>query len=119
MDKLIKILAGCVSLMGCIHIYATFTPLINDGLDALSPAKQNAVTYMSLMCGTLLVLCGVSVIVLSSRIKREYIQRMVSATALVGGILAVDYMPQNPFAWMIMAISTTLAITLFASKIKQ
>ena len=35
-----------LATMGVIHIVATFTPLINGGLELLSPAKQQAMIYM-------------------------------------------------------------------------
>lgn len=51
--KNVRIIAMAVATMGVIHIAATFTPLINGGLEVLSPAKQQAMTYMSLMPGML------------------------------------------------------------------
>ena len=53
--KSIRIFAMALATMGVIHIVATFTPLINGGLELLSPAKQQAMIYMSLMCGMLLI----------------------------------------------------------------
>ena len=54
----IRVIAMAIATMGVIHIAATFTPLINGGLEVLSSAKQQAMTYMSLMCGMLLIVCG-------------------------------------------------------------
>jgi hypothetical protein len=45
--KYVRIIAMAVATMGAIHIAATFTPLINGGLEVLSTAKQQAMTYIS------------------------------------------------------------------------
>ena len=60
-----------VAAMGVIHIAATFTPLINGGLEVLSPAKRQAMTYMSLMCGILLIVCGLLIAMLHVEVKEH------------------------------------------------
>ena len=60
-----------VAAMGVIHIAATFTPLINGGLEVLSPAKRQAMTYMSLMCGILLIVCGLLIAMLHMEVKEH------------------------------------------------
>ncbi|MBQ9676499.1 MAG: hypothetical protein IJV42_11325 [Bacteroidaceae bacterium] len=41
----VRMIAMAIATMGVIHIAATFTPLINGGLEVLSSAKQQAITY--------------------------------------------------------------------------
>ena len=106
-----------VATMGVVHIAATFTPLINGGLEVLSPAKQQAMTYMSLMCGMLLIVCGLLVAMLHSKVKehpflrRPYI--VIYGALSVDGIAAVAYMPHNPIAWMVLTLVSSLAIDIF------
>ena len=53
-----KILSIMIVCLGVIHEIATFTPLVQDGLECLSRSDFNSVIYMSLMCGASLVLSG-------------------------------------------------------------
>ncbi len=115
--KYVRMMAMAVAAMGVIHIIATFTPLVNSGLEVLSAAKQQAMTYMSLMCGMLLIVCGSLVAMLHDKVKehpflrRPYI--LIYGVLSVDGIAAVAYMPHNPFAWMVLTLVSSLAIDIF------
>ena len=112
--KYIRIIAMAVATMGIIHIAATFTPLINGGLEVLSPAKQQAMTYMSLMCGMLLIVCGLLIAMLHEKVKehpfllRPYM--LIYGALSVDGISAVAFMPHNPFAWLVLIFVGSLVI---------
>lgn len=60
-----KILSIAIVCLGVIHEIATFTPLVQDGLECLSRSDFNSVIYMSLMCGASLVLSGVVIAVIA------------------------------------------------------
>jgi len=109
-----KILAGAILAMGIIHNTATFTPLIQKGLDVLPEGKQKALIYMSLMCGTLLITCGAVALSLANKVKEYDFLKVpyniiVFVTAL-SGCLAAYSMPHNPFAWVLFALTTAFAI---------
>lgn len=53
-----KGLAIAVLVLGLIHLIATFTPLILEGLACLDEENLNAMIYMSLICGASLILAG-------------------------------------------------------------
>ena len=112
--KTIRIFAMAIATMGVIHIVATFTPLINGGLEVLSPAKQQAMTYMSLMCGMLLIVCGLLIVMLHKKVKehpfllRPYM--LIYGALSVDGISAVAFMPHNPFAWLVLILVGSLVI---------
>ena len=105
-----------VAAMGVIHIVATFTPLIHGGLEVLSTAKQHAMTYMSLMCGMLLVVCGLLVAMLHHKVKEYPFLRkpylLIYGALSIDGIAAVAYMPHNPFAWLVFILVVCLAIAI-------
>ena len=113
--KLATFLAIAIAVMGAVHIIATFTPLISGGLDVLPPAKQNAMTYMSLMCGALLIVCGLLVGILQSRVKEHpFLQapcRILLIALMADGISAVSYMSHNPFAWVVFVLVISLTVT--------
>ncbi len=102
-NKLITIFSIAIAIMGIVHIIATFTPLINNDLDVLPVAKQNALIYMSLMCGMLLIVLGGYVLWAENKIaefpKLKSTIQVASMLLLIDGILAVTLMFQNPFAW--------------------
>lgn len=102
-NKFITIVSIAIVVMGVVHIIATFTPLINKGLDVLPQARQNAMIYMSLMCGLLLVTLGgyvFWVVRKCSEITRlKPTMQVAAALLLIDGISAVAFMPHNPFAW--------------------
>lgn len=110
----IRVIAMAIATMGVIHIAATFTPLINGGLEVLSSAKQQAMTYMSLMCGMLLIVCGSLVAILHNKVKEHpFLRRpymFIYGALSIDGISAVAFMPQNPFAWLVLIFVGCLAI---------
>ena len=125
-----------LATMGVIHIVATFTPLINGGLELLSPAKQQAIIYMSLMCGMLLIVCGLLIAMLHKKVKEHpflrrpymliygdkkvkehpFLRRpymLIYGVLSVDGIAAVAFMPHNPFAWLVFILICCLVILFF------
>ncbi|MDO4819761.1 MAG: hypothetical protein Q3994_05230 [Prevotella sp.] len=113
-ERLVTIFAIAVAVMGGVHIVATFTPLISGGLEVLPQARQNAMIYMSLMCGALLIVCGLLVSLLHNRVKEHSFlclpYRIVLITLVVDGIAAVGFMSHNPFAWAVFVLIICLAI---------
>ncbi len=112
--RLSKILAILILLMGIIHIIATFTPLIKTGLECLSLGALDAMVYMSLGCGMFLVLSGVLLFLLLGKVtqfKFLFVPVfLICGFLLVNGVLAVVYMLNNPFAWMVFALSLGVSI---------
>ena len=117
--RFVRFIAMAIATMGVIHIVATFTPLINGGLEVLSPAKQQVMTYMSLMCGMLLIVCGSLVAMLHSKVKEHpYLRRsflLIYGALCVDGISAVAFMPHNPFAWLVLILVGCLLIAIFSA----
>ncbi len=115
---MIKILAALVSIMGIIHIGATFSPLIVGKLESLDHRTYNAVLYMSLMCGCFLIILGTYLVWAVDKIQRYPILKNSFKTAnyvlLVNGVSAIYFMPYNPFAWVtfFLCISTCTIIIL-------
>jgi len=103
-----------VIAMGVIHVIATFTPLINSGLETLSVGKAQAITYFSLMCGTLLIACGSLLLMLMDKTGEHSFLRLpmafISGVVLLAGILAPCFMPHNPFAWLLCCITAVNAL---------
>ncbi|MCF0191706.1 MAG: hypothetical protein HUJ96_10650 [Marinilabiliaceae bacterium] len=116
----IQILSISVALLGGVHIIATFSPLISGGLEVLTPAKQNAMTYMSLMCGALLIVCGLLVNALHSKVSEfRFLQtpwRIILVALSVDAIAAVAFMPHNPFAWLTFVLVASLVIASLCRK---
>ncbi len=110
----VRMIAMAIATMGVIHIAATFTPLINGGLEVLSSAKQQAITYMSLMCGMLLIVCGSLVAIFHNIVKEHpFLRRpymFIYGALSIDGISAVAFMPHNPFAWLVLIFVGSLAI---------
>lgn len=104
-----------IILMGFVHIAVTFTPLIASKLTLLPDGAQGAFTYFSLMCGALLVLGGGVIFSLSGKIAEYPFVRKPYGIAIailtIAGILAVFFMPHNPFAWIIFALTMGLMLT--------
>ena len=111
-NKIIKSLSYGVITMGVIHIIATFSPLIAGQLEPLSESARWAFTYMSLMCGALLILGGSVVIMLADRVKEHMFLRCPYLFTVwmlaIDGVLAAVMMPHNPCAWVIMALTVAL-----------
>ena len=109
---LAKLLSAGLMLMGIVHMSATFSPIIAGKLEMLDEAGRRAFTYMSLMCGALLVVGGMVAYMLSDKTNEYRFLRMpyliVLSTLCVDGLLAVMLMPHNPCAWTILALSIPL-----------
>lgn len=113
MNKMIyKSLSAGIVLMGVIHIIATFTSRIANLLAPLSEGAQNSFTYMSLMCGALLVLGGTLVFMLAEKLSNHPFLLTpflhILMILAIDGILAVIFMPHNPFAWIIFCLTVSL-----------
>lgn len=110
-----KSLSIGIMLMGLVHMVATFSPLIVGKLALLPESAQDAFTYFSLMCGALLVLGGGVTYSLSGKIAEYAFVRVPYILALailcIDGVLAVCFMPHNPFAWGIFALVIGLLFT--------
>lgn len=104
-----KILSMGIMLMGMVHLAATFTPLMADKLALLPEETQDAFTFFSLACGALLILGGYVTYMWAEQsgkclsARKPYIFTL--AILSVDGVLAVYYMPHNPFAWIIFALT--------------
>lgn len=114
-DKFITLLALAIAVMGVVHIIATFTPLIGGGLEVLPQAKHNAMIYMSLMCGALLIVCGLLASMLYGKVKEyPFLHKpfvIIIIALIADGITAVVYMSHNPFAWVVFVLIACLAVT--------
>ncbi len=114
-DKLTTILAIAIAVMGVVHIIATFTPLIGGGLEQLPLDTRKAMTYMSLMCGTLLVVCGLLVSLLHGKVHEHSFLRVpftiIIIALVIDGIAAIGFMTHNPFAWAVAVLISCLAAT--------
>ncbi len=115
LSKLISIaksLSIAIIILGIIHDIATFTPLIRGGLTSLDAENMNAITYISLICGTALILSGTILFKLLGKLS-EY-SFLFSTLNIIGiflalnGILAVIYMFNNPFAWIALVLNLSM-----------
>lgn len=113
-QNIAKALSVGIMLMGLVHIAATFTPLIADKLALLPEGAQDTFTYFSLMCGTLLILGGGITFALADKVteypfvRKPYV--LAIAILTIAGILAACFMPHNPFAWAIFALTMGLML---------
>ena len=98
-----KILSIAIVCLGVIHEIATFTPLVQDGLECLSRSDFNSVIYMSLMCGASLVLSGWLLLLL--------LPKNVTHAFLVYPILLISiFVLINPFAWLVLVSGLLITI---------
>jgi len=111
-DKITKVLAYGLTAMGVVHIIATFTPVIAGKLEPLNESGRLAFTYMSLMCGTMLVLGGAVVSMLTDKVKEHpFVRKPYILTIFllaIDGVLAAFMMPHNPCAWVILVLALPL-----------
>lgn len=119
-----RIISILIAIMGLIHIGATFSPLIGGKLANLDSGTYNAMIYMSLMCGLLLVLSGSYLWWAVGKVTEHPMLRptiVIAASALlINGILAVAFMPHNIFAWTIgMLCLATFTLNIKYIKNKQ
>lgn len=112
MRKISKILAYGLLAMGLVHVIATFTPVIAGKLEPLNEAAQLAFTYMSLMCGAMLVLGGAIAAFLANKVKEYSFLKcpyyLTICMLAIDGVLAATMMPHNPCAWIILVLSMAL-----------
>lgn len=117
--KISKGLSAGIATMGAVHIAATFSPVIAGKLTPLAESAQQAFIYMSLMCGAMLVICGVVAFMLAGKVEEyDFLRKpyMIILSALVvDGCLAAYCMPHNPCAWIILI----LALPLLAINLKM
>jgi len=111
-NKVTKALAFGLMAMGVVHVIATFTPVIAGKLEPLNESGKLAFTYMSLMCGMMLVLGGSVVSMLVDKVKEHpFLRKPYNLTILllaIDGIMAACMMPHNPCAWVILVLALPL-----------
>jgi hypothetical protein len=116
-----KTIAIAILLLGIVHDVATFTPLIQSGLETLDVANLNAIIYMSLICGSSLVLSGLLLIMFFKKVQEFPFLKsqilIIGVFLAINGILSVIYMFDNPFAWISLLLN--LSIFLVAVRLKQ
>jgi hypothetical protein len=109
-----KILCIAIICLGIIHEIATFTPLIQDGLECLPKSNFNAMIYMSLVCGASLILSGWLLLLLLNRNKTHaflaFPISLISIFTLINGIGAIVLMVDNPFAWIVFGAGLSIMI---------
>ena len=109
-----KILSIMIVCLGVIHEIATFTPLVQDGLECLSRSDFNSVIYMSLMCGASLVLSGwLLLLLLPKNVTHTFLAYpilLISIFVLINGIVSVVFMVDNPFAWFVLVSGLLITI---------
>mgnify|MGYP000169569048 FL=1 len=109
-----KILSIMIVCLGVIHELATFTPLVQDGLECLSRSDFNSVIYMSLMCGASLVLSGwLLLLLLPKNVTHTFLAYpilLISIFVLINGIVSVVFMVDNPFAWFVLVSGLLITI---------
>jgi hypothetical protein len=98
-------IAIAILVLGIIHVIATFTPIIQEGLGCLDNENLKAMIFMSLMCGSAFILSGLLLFLLLKKLEQFAFLispiLVISIFCSIGGILSVIYMPDNPFAWII------------------
>jgi len=114
-NKLISIgksTAVAISILGIIHDIATFTPLIKGGLLCLTPDNLRAMIYMSLVCGTSIILSGILIFILIKKVEQyEFLTipiLIISSFLAISGLFSVIYMFDNPFAWIAFVLNMTM-----------
>ncbi|MDO4460989.1 MAG: hypothetical protein Q4C30_00640 [Bacteroidia bacterium] len=119
--KIRQYLALGIVLMGFIHLIATFSPIIAGKLAPLELASRHAFTYMSSMCGLMLMLGGLIIVMLADKEKEHKflkIPMIITETMLViNGISAVCFMPSNPCAWIVIVLA--LPIPFISDRIRK
>ena len=109
-----RILSIMIVCLGVIHEIATFTPLVQDGLECLSRSDFNSVIYMSLMCGASLVLSGwLLLLLLPKNVTHAFLAYpilLISIFVLINGIVSVIFIVDNPFAWSVLVSGLLITI---------
>lgn len=98
--------------MGVIHEIATFTPLIQDGLESLSKSNFYVMMYMSLVCGASLILSGWLLLLLLKKNETHTFLSfpilLISIFVLINGIASIILMADNPFAWIVFGLGLSI-----------
>lgn len=122
MVSLGKILSIAIMVLGIIHDVATFTPLIKGSLVSLEPESLKAMLYMSLMCGTSLILSGIVLLLLLKQVEQHVFLTslilVIGVFLAVNGILSVVYMFGNPFAWIALLLNLSMFFITISLKTK-
>ncbi|MDR0660044.1 MAG: hypothetical protein LBG19_04420 [Prevotellaceae bacterium] len=109
-----KSLAMLIAVMGIVHNVLTFTPLVREGLECLSREELRLIIYMSLMCGTSLIVSGLVLFALLNKLEGYPILStpilFAGGFSCLSGILSVIYMTYNPFAWINLLLGTAMFI---------
>lgn len=109
-----KSLAIAIALLGVIHNVITFTPLVRDGFECLALDNLRLLTYMSLMCGTALIVSGLVLFALLDKFENYPILGLpilfAGGFACLSGILSVIYMTYSPFAWLYLLLGSVVFI---------
>jgi hypothetical protein len=119
--KISKSFAIAILVLGIIHVVATYTPLIQDTemIGSLQPDSLKVYICFSLFGGEFFVLCGlISWMLLKKLAQFQFLIfpiLTISIFCAIDGILAVVYMFDNPFAWIILLLgagnlTTTLVL---------
>ncbi|MHC1774945.1 MAG: hypothetical protein AB9834_05970 [Lentimicrobium sp.] len=110
-------LAIAIVVLGIIHDAATFSPLIKSGLACLDAGNLNAMMYMSLMCGTSLILSGILLYLMLRKVAENRVilpmMFVIGVFLALNGILSVVYMFNNPFAWMALVLNMGMIFIIF------
>lgn len=106
------ILSIAIVCMGVIHEIATFTPLIQDGLESLSKSNFYVMMYMSLVCGASLILSGWLLLLLLKKNETHTFLSfpilLISIFVLINGIASIILMADNPFAWIVFGLGLSI-----------
>ena len=117
-----KTLAIAIIILGVIHDAATYSPLIKGGLSCLDPGNLKAMIYMSLMCGTSLILSGIILFLLINKVELyPFLSLPLLVTGIflvINGILSVIYMSDNPFAWIALVLNLSMFVIIVVLKMK-
>ena len=117
-----KILAFSIAMLGAVHDVATFSPLIQNDMTCLKPEALHAVIYMSLICGTSLILSGILLLILlksAKKIPSLTLPMLITGIFLfLNGILSVVCMFDNPFAWIALFLNTAIFLVTLTLRLK-
>ena len=121
-----KSVAIAIAILGVIHNVATFSPIIKGALSCLPLNDFNSVLYMSLMCGSALIISGLVLYILLNKLLNYPF--LITPIMILGiflafnGICIIVFMGNlfaNPFALIgvllnlfMFLITATLAISL-------
>jgi len=118
-----RVLAVLTIVIGGVHEAMTFHPMIAEGFTGLDTAWRQTFTYFSLGCGGMLLLSGVLFLMLLRRAERHAFLAAplvsIGVFAAVNGVLAVRFMLDNPFAWVVLGLGFGLLLTAMGIRSKH